>query len=60
MPTHALSPLLAARLDELARGGRLKGREGVIRAVVPASAGHGPRYLIEGEDTPFLRLNSNG
>jgi glycine C-acetyltransferase len=60
MPTHALSPLLAARLDELARGGRLKGREGVIRAVVPASAGHGPRYLIEGEDTPFLRMNSNG
>ena len=60
MPTHALSPLLAARLDELARSGRLKGREGVIRAVVPASAGHGPRYLIEGEDTPFLRMNSNG
>ena len=60
MPTHALSPLLAARLDEMARGGRLKGREAVIRAIVPAAAGHGPRYLIEGEDTPFLRMNSNG
>jgi glycine C-acetyltransferase len=60
MPTHALSPLLAARLDEMARGGRLKGREGVIRAVVPASADRGPRYLIEGEDAPFLRMNSNG
>ena len=60
MPTHALSPLLAARLDELAHSGRLKGREGVIRAVVPASAERGPRYLIEGEDTPFLRMNSNG
>jgi glycine C-acetyltransferase len=60
MPTHALAPLLAARLDEMARGGRLKGREGVIRAIVPPSAGSGPRYLIEGEDTPFLRMNSNG
>jgi glycine C-acetyltransferase len=60
MPTHALGPLLAARLDELAHSGRLKGREGVIRAVVPPSAGRGPRYLIEGEDTPFLRMNSNG
>jgi glycine C-acetyltransferase len=60
MPTHALVPLLAARLDEMARGGRLKGREGVIRAIVPAGAGHGPRYLIEGEETPFLRMNSNG
>jgi glycine C-acetyltransferase len=60
MPTHALGPLLAARLDELAHSGRLKGREGVIRAVVPASACRGPRYLIEGEDTPFLRMNSNG
>jgi glycine C-acetyltransferase len=60
MPTHALSPLLAARLDELARGGRLKGREGVIRGILPASAGRGPRYLIEGEDPPFLRMNSNG
>jgi len=60
MPTHALTRLLAARLDEMARGGRLKGREAVIRAIVPAAAGHGPRYLIEGEDTPFLRMNANG
>jgi glycine C-acetyltransferase len=60
MPTHALAPLLAARLDEMARGGRLKGRESVIRSIVPPSAGRGPRYLVEGEDTPFLRMNSNG
>ena len=60
MPTNALNRTLAARLDEMAQGGRLKGRESVIRDVVPACAGRGPRYLIESEgDTPFLRMNSN-
>jgi glycine C-acetyltransferase len=60
MPTHGLTRVLAARLDEMAKSGRLKGRENVIRGLIPARAGHGPRYLIEGEgDTPFLRMNSN-
>jgi glycine C-acetyltransferase len=60
MPTNALNRTLAARLDEMAQSGRLKGKERVIRAVVPAGAGRGPRYLIEGEgETPFLRMNSN-
>jgi glycine C-acetyltransferase len=60
MPTHGLNAALAAQLDELALAGRLKGRETVIRAVVPARGGDGPRYLIEGEgERPFLRMNSN-
>ena len=60
MPTHGLTRVLAARLDEMATNGRLKGRESAICGVISARDGHGPRYLIEGEgDTPFLRMNSN-
>ena len=60
MPTQGLTRALSTRLDEMAQSGRLKGRESVIRRVIPAGDGHGPRYLIEGEgDTPYLRMNSN-
>src|SRR5262245_45269639 len=60
MPTHGLMRVLAARLDEMAQSGRLKGRESVICGVVPGRDIYGPRYLIEGEGgTPFLRMNSN-
>ena len=60
MPTHGLKRALAARLDDMAQSGRLKGGENVIRAVIPAAGGRGPRYLLEGEgDTQFLRMNSN-
>jgi len=60
MPTHALTNVLTARLDDMARSGRLKGKESVIREVVPARDGRGPRYLIADEgDKPFLRMNSN-
>ena len=60
MPTPGLSRVLAARLDEMAASGRLKGKESVIAAVIPARGGLGPRYRIEGEgDTPYLRMNSN-
>lgn len=60
MPTPGLSRVLAARLDEMAASGRLKGKESVIAGVIPARGGLGPRYRIEGEgDTPYLRMNSN-
>jgi glycine C-acetyltransferase len=60
MPTNGLNRALTARLDEMARSGRLKGRESALCGVIPARDGHGPRYLIEGEDDrPFLRMNSN-
>jgi glycine C-acetyltransferase len=60
MPTHGLTKALAARLDELAQSGRLKGRESVTRGFIPPRDGRGPRYLIDGEgDEPFLRMNSN-
>ncbi len=61
MPVHKLTETLSARLDELMRTGRSKGKETVIKAAIPARGGRGPRYLVEGEgDTPFLRMNSNG
>jgi glycine C-acetyltransferase len=61
MPTSRLNDLLAGRLDELKRAERLKGDESVIRGVVPARDGKGPRYLLEGEgEKTFLRMNSNG
>jgi len=61
MPTEGLTRALAARLDEMAQSGRLKGAENPIREVIPARDGRGPRYLIEGEgDKEFLRMNSNG
>jgi glycine C-acetyltransferase len=60
MPNDGLMRALSARLDDMAQSGRLKGRESVIRDVVPARDGHGPRFLIEGSgDTPYLRMNSN-
>jgi glycine C-acetyltransferase len=60
MPIHGLNKALIAKLDELAASGRLKGKEAVVRAVIPPGAGRGRRYLLEGEgDKPFLRLNSN-
>ncbi len=60
MPTHGLKKVLDARLAAMAESGRLKGKESVIRGIVPRGEGRGPRYLIEGEgDTPFLRMNSN-
>jgi glycine C-acetyltransferase len=60
MPIHALTKLLAARLDDMAQSGRLKGKESVIRGVMSARGGRGPRYLIAEEgDKPFLRMNSN-
>ena len=40
--------VLAARLDEMAQSGRLKGRESVICGVVPGRDIYGPRYLIYG------------
>src|SRR6266404_9490301 len=60
MPTQGLTRALAARLEDMARGGRIKGKEAVISGVVAGHDGHGPRYAIEGDgDRPFLRMNSN-
>jgi len=60
MPVQGLTRALAARLEEMAQSGRLKGNEAVISHIIPARGGDGPRYVIEGEDDRlFLRMNSN-
>ncbi len=61
MPHDRLEQALGSALDEFAASGRRKGRETVFVGVVPAAAGKGPRYLLEGEgERPFLRMNANG
>ena len=60
MPIGKLTQTLAAKLGELAQADRLKGPESVIAGVVRPGAGHGPRFLLEGEGArQFLRMNSN-
>ena len=60
MPHDRLEGLLTSRVRDLERAGTLKGRETVIRGVIPPQDGKGPRFLLEGQgDQPFLRMNSN-
>ena len=60
MQNGKLRKALAARLDELARTGRAKGKETVICGIAPRRDDDGPRYLVEGEgDRAFLRMNAN-
>ena len=61
MSLEKLERLFSKELHKKKDAGTLKGRESVVRAVLPAHDGKGPRFLIEGRgDTPFLRMNSNG
>ena len=44
----------------LEQQGTAKGAEVVVREVIPAGGGHGPRFLLEGQgDKPFIRMNAN-
>ena len=48
---------LVARMEEQ---GTAKGAEVVVREVVPAADGQGPRFLLEGQgDKRFIRMNAN-
>ncbi len=60
MPHDKIDDILASEIRQLEQTGRQKGRESVIRGVIPARDGQGPRFLLEGYgDQPFLRMNSN-
>jgi len=60
MPHDRLQQSLSNILAEKTASGGLKGREDEITGVLQAQAGHGPRYLLAGEnDRPFLRMNAN-
>ena len=54
-----LDKTLESDLGELRSAGTAKGAEKVITGVVGPQAGRGPRYLLDGVDGEFLRMNSN-
>jgi len=60
MPHQRLDANLAAQVRALRDSGVAKGAEAVIVGVEPARDGIGPRYLLEGSEQRFLRMNSNG
>ena len=61
MPIHALTKVLAARLEDMAQSGRLKGKESVIRGVMSARGDRGPVVRVEQveqvADQIFVRHN---
>jgi glycine C-acetyltransferase len=60
MPISRQEQHLRLKLDALKQNGMIKGRERVIRCIIPADDRRGPRYLLEGcGDRPFLRMNAN-
>ncbi|SEM25588.1 glycine C-acetyltransferase [Syntrophus gentianae] len=60
MALDKLNPLLAEKLEQLARTGINKRNEGVITGRQPPRDGYGPRYFLHGyEGRPFLRMNAN-
>ena len=60
MPINRQEQHLQVKLAALKQNGLLKERERVIRDIIPADGGRGPRYLLEScGNRPFLRMNAN-
>ncbi len=59
MPTERLTARLRDQLEDLVQSGRLKGAEAITTAVRSPTGDKGPRFLIDGSEMPFLRMNSN-
>lgn len=59
MAHDRLDRTLRSDLGELKSAGTAKGAEKVIIGVVGPQTGLGPRYLLDGVDGEFLRMNSN-
>ena len=60
MPINRQEQHLRLKLAALEQNGSLKGRERVIRDILPADGARGPRYFLVGcGDRPFLRMNAN-
>lgn len=60
MPHDRLDATIAAEVSALRRSGTAKGSEAVIVGIEPERDGHGPRYLLDGAEQRFIRMNSNG
>jgi glycine C-acetyltransferase len=60
MPLNRFVDQLAREISDIDQAGTAKGFENVVRKIIPAHKGEGPRVLLVGEgDQPFLRMNSN-
>ncbi len=60
MPLHRFIKKLSQELAEFEESGTSKGNETIVREIVPAHNGSGPRVLLSGAGTQqFLRMNSN-
>lgn len=59
MSTDKLDVSLTRELDALRKEGRAKSPERIIEQYIPPKGEFGPRYKLVGNDTKFIRLNSN-
>ena len=60
MPHDRLDATMAGEVSALRQSGTAKGSEAVIVGIEPERDAHGPRYLLEGDERRFIRMNSNG
>jgi glycine C-acetyltransferase len=60
MPHDRLDATMAGEVSALRQSGTAKGSEAVIVGIEPEHDGHGPRYVLEGHERRFIRMNSNG
>ena len=60
MPHDRLDATMAGEVSALRQSGTAKGSEAVIVGIEPENDAHGPRYLLEGDERRFIRMNSNG
>ena len=54
-----LDARLAQELKKIGEDGRAKPPERIITSMIAGDGQRGPRYILKGHDTPFLRMNSN-
>ena len=60
MPMDRLTGVVNDLVAGMEEQGTAKGAEVVVREVIPAADGQGPRFLLEGQgDKRFIRMNAN-
>ncbi|MDX1467727.1 MAG: pyridoxal phosphate-dependent aminotransferase family protein [Acidimicrobiia bacterium] len=59
MPHDRLDEVLAEEIASLLTSGTAKGPESVITGTIEPKGGRGRRYLLEGSETEFIKMNSN-
>ncbi|GAA4020806.1 glycine C-acetyltransferase [Deinococcus rubellus] len=51
--------LVQQELDSLSAQGKRKSFEAVVEKVIQPQGEHGPRFVLRGDPTPYLRMNAN-